>query len=129
MKGKIGAIGAVVLLAALITAMPAHAIVIEDVVTHHPLVAFVSSWGSDSNQLRANAPAPLKEDNSLLPPELHNLTAANTNVAPDNMTVEVVPIHLPKLPASVVFMLYLVGAMVFYTLLVLIAQPGPAEYY
>jgi len=29
----------------------------------------------------------------------------------------------------VAFALYLVGALVFYTLLVLIAQPGPAEYY
>ncbi|MCS6829521.1 MAG: hypothetical protein RMM08_02650 [Armatimonadota bacterium] len=129
MKGKIGAIWTVILLATFITALPAHAVVIEEVVKHHPLVAFLNSWSSPVNDSHANPPVTPKEDNSLLLPQFRDLSTTSTMVSTDNVTVEVVPIHVPKLPAAVVFAFYLVGALVFYTLLVLVAQPGPSEYY
>lgn len=128
MRGKVGAIWAVMLLATLVVALPARAVVIEDLVTHHPLVAFVSSWGFSASESRVNPLATPNENSNLLSPEIRNLPAA-TDVEPDDMTVEVVPIRLPKLPPSVVFALYLVGAFVFYTMLVLVAQPSPSEYY
>ncbi len=130
MRGKVGALWAVILLGTLVLALPARAIVIEDLVTHHPLVAFVSSWGASADESRTNPPTTASGDDSLLSPELRNLpVATGTAVSTDNTTVEVVPIRFPRLPASVVFALYLAGALVFYTLLILVAQPSPAEYY
>lgn len=130
MKGKVRATWAVILVATLIVAMPASAVVIEDIVTHHPLVAFVSSWGASEDTSHTNLSVSPNDDNGPLSPELRDLPSA-TGVATstDNITVEIVPLRFPKLPASVVFAFYLVGALVFYTLLVLIAQPGPSEYY
>lgn len=130
MRGLTGAVWAVILLAMLVVALPARAIVIEDLVAHHPLVAFVSSWGASEDTSHTNLSVSPNEDNSLLSPELRDLpSATGVTTSTDNMTVEIMPIRLPKLPASVVFAFYLVGALVFYTLLVLIAQPGPSEYY
>lgn len=130
MKGKVGTTWAVILLATLVIVLPARAIVIEDLVAHYPLVAFVSGWGASADESRTNPPEVLSEDNSLLSPGLRELSAATqTTVSPDDMTVEIVPIRFPRLPASVVFGLYLVGALVFYTLLILVAQPSPSEYY
>ena len=130
MRGLTGALWAVILLATLVLALPARAIVIEDLVAHHPLVAFVSSWGAPTNESRTDSSVALNTDSGLLSPELRDLPAATeTAVSVDNMTVDVVPIRFPKLPASVIFALYLVGALVFYTLLILVAQPSPTEYY
>ncbi len=118
-----------VAVSALALAVPARAIVIEDVLSHHPLVAFVGTWTSSSN---STAGAPSVPAGVVAPPSesaLDNLPMpASPSVSQDNMTVEVVPISLPKLPGYVVFAIYLVGAMVFYTMLVLVAQPGPSEY-
>lgn len=130
MRGSTGTMWIVILLAMLVIALPARAIVIEDVVAHHPLVALVSSWGASTDESRTDSTVALNTDSSLLSPELRDLPAATeTAVSVDNMTVDVVPIRFPKLPASVVFTLYLIGALVFYTLLILVAQPGPSEYY
>lgn len=131
MRGKNGVTWVVMLLATLMVTLPARAIVIEDLVMHHPLVALVSSREAPAEGARASTPpVPPTESGSLFSLGTHNLpTPADATVSPDNMTVEVIPIHLPKLPSYMVFGLYLVGATVFYTLLVLIAQPGPAEYY
>lgn len=123
---KIEAVGVIVLLAMLGVVLPARAVVIEDVVKNHPLIAIVSSWSAPVETTPSGAignPASTSDG-------LGSLPAANRPaVSPDDVTVEIVPIHLPKLPPQVVFALYLIGAFVFYTLLVLIAQPGPAEYY
>ncbi|MDW8291358.1 MAG: hypothetical protein RMM06_11605 [Armatimonadota bacterium] len=130
MRGTVGAIRATLLLAAtLFLAVPVRAIVIEDVVKHHPLVALVNSWSVSVPTPAPDAEATLNATDSSLPEGAAELPVpAGTNVSPDNFTVEVVPLRLPDLPTSVVFVFYLLGALVFYTLLVLVAQPGPAEY-
>lgn len=130
MRGLTGALWAVILLATLVLALPVRAIVIEDFMAHHPLVAFVSSWGASTDEPRTDSTVVRNTDSGLLSPELRDLpVATDAAVSTDNMTVEVVPIRFPRLPASVVFGLYLAGALVFYTLLILVAQPSPAEYY
>lgn len=126
MRGKSGAVWAIVLLATLSVALPARAVVIEDVVKSHPLIALVNSWNTSAettSPVNLGSASALSDAPSALP------AATGAAVASDEMTVEIVPIRLPRLPSQVVFALYLIGAFVFYTLLVLIAQPGPAEYY
>ncbi|MCL6474289.1 MAG: hypothetical protein K6U75_04440 [Firmicutes bacterium] len=126
MSKKVGAVGVIALFAVLGVVLPARAVVIEDIVKNHPIVAWLNGWNSSAGTA---APGSLSNvgDTSAEP---QGLPAANSPaVSRDNMTVEIVPIRLPTLPAHVAFALYLVGALVFYTLLVLIAQPGPAEYY
>ncbi len=129
MKKQLARIGVLVVLGALMLGAPAHAIVIENVLSHHPLVAFVNTWASPSDNAVSAPPAsvativdPASQDAGNLP------VPPSPSVSKDNMTVEIVPISVPKLPTYVVFAIYLVGAMVFYTMLVLIAQPGPSEY-
>jgi len=122
MRGTLGAIAAAALVAALLLTTRAQAITIEDVVKHHPFIVFANSWNL-SGQAVQSAPTNLPSEGS---PSLP--MPAGAPVSPDDMTVEVVPVRLPDLPASVVFALYLLGALVFYTLLVLVAQPSPAEY-
>lgn len=129
MRGTFGAMGAVVLLVTLLCAMPARAIVIEEVVKHHPLVVFMGEWRGAVQAPTPDAKTTLSpSDNSLPTGAAGWLMPTGATVSPDNMTVEVVPLRIPDLPGSVVFVLYLLGALVFYTLLVLVAQPSPAEY-
>lgn len=126
MRGKIGTVWVIALLATLSVVLPARAVVIEDVVKSHPLIALVNSWNASSETTPSStlsSPGALSDEPGSLP------AVMSPTVSPDDMTVEIVPIRLPKLPPQVVFALYLIGAFVFYTLLVLIAQPGPAEYY
>ncbi|GIV21412.1 MAG: hypothetical protein KatS3mg023_3163 [Armatimonadota bacterium] len=125
MRRAIGLVSVIVLLAVLGAVLPARAVVIEDVLKNHPLVALVNSWNTPAE---TNPSVTLSQAGDTSE-GLNALPAANSPVvSPDDMTVEIVPIRLPKLPVQVVFALYLIGALVFYTLLVLIAQPGPAEY-
>lgn len=129
MWGKTGAVAVIALVVCAI-ALPARAIVIEDVVTQHPLIALVHNWSVSAQETPVSTSPGVSEPSSLLLPNTHNLPAqSDVTVSPDNITVEIVPIRLPDLPTYAVFVIYLVGAMVFYTLLVLVAQPGPAEYY
>jgi len=126
MSRTIGLVGVIVLFAALGVVLPARAVVIEDVLKNHPLIALVNSWNTPAE----TTPSVTLSQAGDTSEGLNALPAVNSPVvSPDDMTVEVVPIHLPKLPAQVAFALYLVGALVFYTLLVLVAQPSPAEYY
>jgi hypothetical protein len=126
MSRTIGLVGVIVLFAALGVVLPARAVVIEDVLKNHPLIALVNSWNTPAE----TTPFVTLSQAGDTSEGLNALPAVNSPVvSPDDMTVEVVPIHLPKLPAQVAFALYLVGALVFYTLLVLVAQPSPAEYY
>jgi len=111
--------GTVWILMMVVFALPAQAIVIEEVVKHHPLVVFVNSLNSAAILSTGES-----SDSAFGTP----LEVTSPAVAPDDMTVEVVPLRLPELPAQVVFSLYLLGALVFYTLLVLIAQPGLPEH-
>lgn len=98
---------------------PASAVVIEDIVANHPLVSLVNSWSQPlSGESLVSQP----------PAQTAGVTTNDVTVAPDNMTVEVLPVRLPSIPPAVVFLIYLVGALVFYTLLVLVAQPSPMEY-
>lgn len=124
MWGKTGAVAAIVLLVMCVVTLPARAIVVEDVVAQHPLVAFWSNWslsaGNTDTATPRDTPSSLSTDASTMPAQVERT---------DNMTVEIVPLRLPQLPSYVVFAIYLIGALVFYTLLVLVAQPGPAEYY
>lgn len=121
--GKIGAIGTIILAATWLLALPAKAIVIENLVAQRPFIALVNSWDAP---LQATGTEPAR----LLSGDTNGLPAqTGIVVSPDNMTVEIVPVRLPELPSYAVFAVYLVGALVFYTLLVLVAQPGPAEYY
>lgn len=123
MWGRIGAIGVAVLAATWLLALPAKAIVIEDLFAQHPLIALVNSWDEPGQTTRSNALVTVAAPTQLMS------EGTGTVVSPDNLTVEIVPIRLPDLPSYVVFVIYLVGALVFYTLLVLMAQPGPIEYY
>ncbi len=125
MSKKVGAVGVFVLFAVLGVVIPARAVVIEDIVKNHPLVTLLSSWNTPAETTPSGTLS-----NAGTSAGVEGLPATNSPaVSRDNMTVEIVPIRLPRLPAQVAFALYLVGAVVFYTLLVLIAQPGPAEYY
>lgn len=126
MRKTIGAVGGIMLFAVLGFVLPARAVVIEDVVKNHPLIAFLNSW---STPAEATPSGTFSQAGDISEGLGALSTATSPVVSPDDMTVEIVPIRLPKLPAQVVFALYLIGALVFYTLLVLIAQPGPAEYY
>lgn len=130
MRGKIGAIVLIALVVTWLLALPAKAIVIEDLLAQYPLIALVNSWEADGQSIGTNASSTgaelarlISEDTSAVPVQM------GVVVSPDNLTVEIAPIHLPALPAHAVFAIYLLGALVFYTLLVLMAQPGPAEYY
>lgn len=123
MWGRISAIGLVVLAATWLPALPAKAIVIEDLLAQHPLVTLLNSWDASGQAMRSNASVTATDPARLMSEE------TGAVVSPDNMTVEVVPLRLPDLPTYAVFVIYLIGALVFYTLLVLVAQPGPAEYY
>ena len=126
MSKKVGVVGVITLFAVLGVVLPARAVVIEDIVKNHPLVTWLSSWNSPAE----TAPSGTLSNAGDASAGLEGLPAANRSaVSRDNMTVEIVPIRLPTLPAHVAFALYLVGALVFYTMLVLIAQPGPSEYY
>ncbi|MEJ5252783.1 MAG: hypothetical protein HPY54_16180 [Chthonomonadetes bacterium] len=124
MWGKTGAVATIVLMALCMVASPARAIVVEDVMAQHPLVAFWSNWSLSAGNIDSPAlrdmPSSLSTDASAMPAQVERT---------DNMTVEIVPLRLPELPSYVAFAIYLIGALVFYTLLVLVAQPGPAEYY
>lgn len=123
MWGKVGAMGLVVLAVGWLLASPAKAIVIEDLLAQHPLVTLLNSWDASGQAMRSNASVTATDPARLMSEE------TGAVVSPDNMTVEVVPLRLPDLPTYAVFVIYLIGALVFYTLLVLVAQPGPAEYY
>jgi hypothetical protein len=126
MSQKVGVVGVLILFAVLGVILPARAAVIEDIVKNHPIVALVNSWNSSAE----TTPSVTRSNAGGADVGVEGLSATNSPaISPDNMTVEIVPVRLPTLPAHVAFALYLVGALVFYTLLVLIAQPGPAEYY
>jgi len=126
MGQKVGVVGVLILFAVLGVILPARAAVIEDIVKNHPIVALVNSWNSSAETTSSVTPSNAGGADV----GVEGLSATNSPaISPDNMTVEIVPVRLPTLPAHVAFALYLVGALVFYTLLVLIAQPGPAEYY
>jgi hypothetical protein len=126
MSQKVGVVGVLMLFAVLGVILPARAAVIEDIVKNHPIVALVNSWNSSAETTSSVTPSNAGGADV----GVEGLSATNSPaISPDNMTVEIVPVRLPTLPAHVAFALYLVGALVFYTLLVLIAQPGPAEYY
>jgi hypothetical protein len=126
MSQKVGVVGVLMLFAVLGVILPARAAVIEDIVKNHPIVALVNSWNSSAE----TTPSVTSSNAGGADVGVEGLSATNSPaISPDNMTVEIVPVRLPTLPAHVAFALYLVGALVFYTLLVLIAQPGPAEYY
>ena len=126
MSQKVGVVGVLILFAVLGVILPARAAVIEDIVKNHPIVALVNSWNSSAE----TTPSVTPSNAGGADVGVEGLSATNSPaISPDNMTVEIVPVRLPTLPAHVAFALYLVGALVFYTLLVLIAQPGPAEYY
>jgi hypothetical protein len=126
MSQKVGVVGVLILFAVLGVILPARAAVIEDIVKNHPIVALVNSWNSSAETTSSVTPSNAGGADV----GVEGLSATNSPaISPDNMTVEIVPVRLPTLPAHVAFALYLVGALVFYTLLVLIAQPGPAEYY
>lgn len=103
----------------LLVSSPASAVVIEDIVANHPLVSLVNSWSQ---------PLAGEVSVSQSPAQTVAVPPSDVSVAPDNMTVEVLPVRLPSIPPAVVFLIYLVGALVFYTLLVLVAQPSPMEY-
>lgn len=116
------------ILSTAVFAMPARAIVIEDALSHHPLVAFVSAWASSNEKTEAPLPTSINEMMNPLSSTVSNLPTPDVSpVSSDDMTVEILPITLPKLPSYMVFVVYLAGAMLFYTMLVLVAQPGPAE--
>lgn len=126
MSQKVGVVGVLILFAVLGVILPVRAAVIEDIVKNYPIVALVNSWNSSAE----TAPSVTRSNAGGADVAVEGLSATNSPaISPDNMTVEIVPVRLPTLPAHVAFALYLVGALVFYTLLVLIAQPGPAEYY
>lgn len=115
------------ILSTAVFAMPARAIVIEDALSHHPLVAFVSAWTSNE-KTETPLPTSINEMMNPLSSTVSNLPTPDVSpVSSDDMTVEILPITLPRLPSYMVFVVYLAGAMLFYTLLVLVAQPGPAE--
>lgn len=128
---KAGAIAFLVLLVTITSALPARAVVVGDLLTHHPLVALWSNsgWGAHAEKISTRTSATVNDPASLLSPEAQNVPMpTDISVSPDNMTVEIVPIRL-HVPTYVVFAVYLVGAILFYTLLVLVASPGPVEYY
>jgi hypothetical protein len=126
MSKKVGAVGVILLFAMLGVVLPGRAAVIEDIVKNHPLFTLLNSWHTPAETI----PSATLSNAEGAAVGVEGLSATHSPaVSPDNMTVEIVPIRLPTLPAHVAFALYLVGALIFYTLLVLIAQPGPAEYY
>lgn len=130
MRGKIGAIGLIALVVTWLLALPVKAIVVEDLLAQYPPVALLNSWDGSGQAMRSNALVTATDPARLMSEETSGLPVqTGTVVRPDDLTVEIVPIRLPDLPTYAVFAIYLVGALVFYTLLVLVAQPGPMEYY
>ena len=125
MKGIRRAICALVLLTLGMPLAPAQATVIEDLMKHHPVVALVNGRNT---QTQTNMPSTLGMESGTSAVAGTLPDARQPAVSPEDMTVEIVPLRVPELPTQVVFVIYLVGALVFYTLLILIAQPGPPEY-